>query len=82
MGLSRKASGQFGEMLAYFISEILILFAIMSHIQKEIMIGLLYLKEEHVESIRTALARYLHQNKEAILDRLWSLKDMPSKSPF
>ena len=54
----------------------------MSHIQKEIMIGLLYLKEEHVESIRTALARYLHQNKEAILDRLWSLKDMPSKSPF
>jgi hypothetical protein len=32
VGLQRKASGQFGEMLAYFIPEILILFAIMSHI--------------------------------------------------
>ena len=39
------------------------------------MIGLLYLKEEHVESIRNALARYLHQNREAILDRLWKFKE-------
>lgn len=62
-------------MLAYFIPEILILFSIMSHIQKEIMIGLLYLKEENLESIRTALARYLVQNKESILDRLWNYKD-------
>ena len=62
-------------MLAYFIPEILILFSIMSHIQKEIMIGFLYLKEEKVESIRTALARYLHQNREDILDRLWNYKD-------
>ena len=44
------------------------------------MIGLLYLKEEHVESIRSALARYLHQNREAILDRLWKFKDNKFKS--
>jgi hypothetical protein len=43
------------------------------------MIGLLYLKEEHVESIRSALARYLHQNREAILDRLWKFKDIQLK---
>ncbi len=52
MGLERKSSGSFGEMLTYFIPEILILFSIMSHIQKEIMIGLLYLKEDHVETIK------------------------------
>jgi hypothetical protein len=50
-------------MLAYFIPEILILFSIMSHIQKEIMIGLLYLKEEHVETIKEALVRYVQFNK-------------------
>lgn len=32
VGLQRKASGAFGEMLTYFLPEILILFAIMSHI--------------------------------------------------
>ena len=32
MGLHRKASGAFGDMFAYFLPEILILFAIMSHI--------------------------------------------------
>jgi hypothetical protein len=62
MGLERKASGQFGEMLAYFLPEILILFSIMSHIQKEIMIGLLYLKEDHIETIKEALVRYLQHN--------------------
>ena len=35
----------------------------MSHIQKEIMIGLLYLKEDHVETIKEALVRYLQFNK-------------------
>jgi hypothetical protein len=35
----------------------------MSHIQKEIMIGLLYLKEDHVETIKEALLRYLQFNK-------------------
>jgi len=43
------------------------------------MIGLLYLKEEHVESISSALARYLQQNREAILDRLWKFKDIQVK---
>jgi hypothetical protein len=38
------------------------------------MIGLLYLKEEHVESIKEALARYLHENKEDIIGRLKNYK--------
>lgn len=61
--MERKSSGQFSDLLAYFIPEILILFSIMSHIQKEIMIGLLYLKEDHVETIKEALVRYLQFNK-------------------
>lgn len=44
-------------MLAYFIPEILILFGIMSHIQKEIFIGLLHLKETEMEGIEEALFR-------------------------
>ena len=32
VGLKRKASGEFGDMLTYFLPEILILFAIMRHI--------------------------------------------------
>jgi hypothetical protein len=44
-------------MLAYFIPEILLLFGIMSHIQKEIFIGLLYLKEHDMEGIEEALFR-------------------------
>lgn len=51
-------------MLGYFLPEILILFAIMSHIQKEIMIGLLDIKETHIEDIREALIRYIEHNKE------------------
>jgi hypothetical protein len=46
-------------MLFYFLPEILILFAIMSHIQKEIVIGLLYKKEESMEGIKDALIRYV-----------------------
>jgi hypothetical protein len=75
--LFRKASGQFGEMLAYFIPEIFILFSIMSHIQKEIMIGLLSIKEEHVESIKEALARYIKYNKA--LEQL--VKQQSTESP-
>ena len=59
MGLQRKASGDFGEMLFYFLPEILILFAIMSHIQKEIVVGLLYRKEESMETIKDAIVRYI-----------------------
>ena len=47
-------------MFAYFLPEILILFAIMSHIQKEIMIGILYHKEGELETIEQALIRYVH----------------------
>lgn len=57
--MQRKASGAFGEMLFYFLPEILILFAIMSHIQKEIVVGLLYRKEESMETIKDALVRYI-----------------------
>ncbi len=46
-------------MLAYFLPEILILLAIMSHIQKEIMTGILYLKEKELENIEDALIRYV-----------------------
>jgi hypothetical protein len=50
-------------MLTYFLPEILILFAIMSHIQKEIMVGILFHKEEgRLESIKEALIRYLTYN--------------------
>lgn len=59
MGLERKATGTFSEMLALFLPEILILFAIMSHIQKEIMIGLLYHKEGELEGIEEAMIRYV-----------------------
>ena len=59
MGLTRKKSGAFGEMLAYFLPEILILFAIMLHIQKEIMTGILYHKEQQMEGIEEALLRYV-----------------------
>ncbi len=47
-------------MLGYFLPEILILLAIMGHIQKEIMSGLLDLKEEdNQEGIEDALIRYV-----------------------
>jgi hypothetical protein len=36
-------------MLAYFLPEILILFAIMSHIQKEIMSGVFYFRENDID---------------------------------
>jgi hypothetical protein len=49
----------FGKMLAYFIPEILILLAIMAHIQKEIMTGVLDLKEKPLEGIEEALKRYV-----------------------
>jgi hypothetical protein len=45
-------------MLTYFLPEILILFAIMSHIQKEIMVGLIE-KKEQPEDIKDALVRYI-----------------------
>jgi hypothetical protein len=38
-------------MLAYFLPEILILLAIMFHIQKEIMTGILALKDKPLENI-------------------------------
>jgi hypothetical protein len=44
-------------MLAYFLPEILILFAIMSHIQKEMISGMLSLKETELEGIEEALLR-------------------------
>lgn len=65
-------------MLAYFIPEIFILFSIMSHIQKEIMVGLLSIKEEHVESIKEALARYIKYNKA--LEQL--VKNSSTDSPI
>lgn len=46
-------------MLAYFLPEILILFAIMSHIQKELISGFLFLKETEMEGIEEALFRYV-----------------------
>jgi hypothetical protein len=46
-------------MFAYFLPEILILLAIMSHIQKEIMTGVLFLKEQAIEDIQTAINRYV-----------------------
>jgi|LauGreDrversion4_2_1035121.scaffolds.fasta_scaffold07295_3 hypothetical protein len=67
VGLQRKASGQFGEMLFYFLPEILILFAIMRHIQKEIMVGLIERKEKP-EDIKDALIRYINnKNGEAAI---------------
>ena len=45
-------------MLTYFLPEILILFAIMRHIQKEIMVGLIERKEKP-EDIKDALIRYI-----------------------
>ena len=45
-------------MLTYFVPEILILFGIMSHIQKEIMVGLIDRKEQP-EDIKDALIRYI-----------------------
>ena len=84
VGLFRKASDQFGEMLAYFIPEIFILFSIMSHIQKEIMVGLLSIKEEHVESIKEALARYIKYNKalEQLVKQRSSTVDSPHEKIF
>ena len=64
VGLQRKASGQFGEMLTYFLPEILILFAIMRHIQKEIMVGLIERKEKP-EDIKDALIRYISYKDDA-----------------
>jgi hypothetical protein len=53
-------SNGFSSMLGYFLPEILILLAIMGHIQKEIMSGLLDLKEEdNQEGIEDALIRYV-----------------------
>lgn len=46
-------------MFAYFLPEILILLAIMSHIQKEIMSGVFFLKERAIEDIQTAINRYV-----------------------
>jgi hypothetical protein len=46
LGLERKASGSFGEMLAYFLPEILILFAIMSHIQKRLWLDYYSIKKK------------------------------------
>lgn len=45
IGLSRLVIEEFGDMLTYFLPEILLLFCIMTHIQKEILIGLLDIKE-------------------------------------
>lgn len=41
MGLIRLSSEAFGKMFTYFLPEILILLAIMAHIQKDIMTGVL-----------------------------------------
>lgn len=78
IGLHRKASGAFGELLAYFLPEILILFAIMSHIQKEIMVGLLYHKEERIEDIKEALIRHMNNanNEDLLLQRVHTNKSM------
>lgn len=60
MGLVRVESDAFGKMVSYFLPEILILLAIMAHIQKEIMAGLLELKEsDKQEGIEEALIRYV-----------------------
>jgi len=40
------SSEAFGTMLAYFLPEILILLGIMAHIQKEIMTGVVHIKEQ------------------------------------
>ena len=61
MGLVRLATDAFGKMVAYFLPEVLILLAIMAHIQKEIMAGIIDLKERSgdQEGIEDALIRYV-----------------------
>jgi len=62
VGLVRVASDAFGKMVSYFLPEILILLAIMAHIQKEILTGILELKEqpELHEGIEDALIRFVN----------------------
>jgi hypothetical protein len=45
------SSDEFWKMLGYFLPEIFILLGIMAHIQKEIMTGILQIKEQAQETI-------------------------------
>lgn len=49
LGLIRVDSDAFAKMVSYFLPEILILLAIMAHIQKQIMIGSLDFKDKNDE---------------------------------
>mmetsp|Transcript_4980 Transcript_4980/g.3603 ORF Transcript_4980/g.3603 Transcript_4980/m.3603 type:complete len:166 (+) Transcript_4980:1009-1506(+) len=63
LGIERLPSGDFAKIFGYFLPEILLLFTLTAHLQKEKLGGILDLKECQIETVKEAIHRYL-QNAE------------------